>query len=106
MKTTANTPRLIEALEKAAAGTPYQIQIRDYGTEVYVFVRKRDRRSEYAPEIYFEDRPFGKDEMYFTVSTTSYGSLKPAEIDLVIDSLRAGADFAKTLTALVNEAAQ
>ena len=107
MKKTENTPRLIAALEEAAASTAYQIQIRDYKTEIDIYPRKRDPRAEFTPEIYFNDTPYGDESASsFMVQTTSYGSIKLAEIDLVIAGLRAAADFAKTLTELVNEAAQ
>lgn len=106
MKKTESNQRLITALEKAIAGTAYEIQIRDYETEIALYIRNRGTRDRFTPEIFFEDAPYGDESASaFTVQTAGYGAMKPEDIDAVIEGLRSAADLAKALNVLIRETA-
>lgn len=61
------------------------------------FNAPKDSVDWFLPRIYF-DRPFGKDEGEFKISTTSYGSLKLSEMTLFMMAMNKAYDLVRILS--------
>lgn len=74
------------------------IHTTSYGVERKHISVTKDYSERYLPAIYFTGRRFGKDVNEFEIQTTSYGALKPEDIQKVMEGYEQALKVVSILT--------